>query len=172
MISFPPLDVPGFDNSAMDGYAVRLADLADGARRCRLRVKRSPDSRSTMPGLREAVFRIMTGSASSARLRRGSDAGRDRADRRGHPLRRAGQRPGQNIRRRGEDIADGAVVFPAGTPLTVAELPVLALAGDCPGGSGAQSARRGLLDRGMNCSCRASRWATGKFTIPTASPFT
>ncbi|HDS1244822.1 TPA: molybdopterin molybdotransferase, partial [Pluralibacter gergoviae] len=23
-----PLDVPGFDNSAMDGYAVRLADLA------------------------------------------------------------------------------------------------------------------------------------------------
>ena len=26
-----PLDVPGFDNSAMDGYAVRLADLADGA---------------------------------------------------------------------------------------------------------------------------------------------
>ena len=25
-----PLDVPGFDNSAMDGYAVR-ADLTDGA---------------------------------------------------------------------------------------------------------------------------------------------
>lgn len=25
-----PLDVPGFDNSAMDGYAVRLADLASG----------------------------------------------------------------------------------------------------------------------------------------------
>ena len=23
-----PLDVPGFDNSAMDGYAVRLADIA------------------------------------------------------------------------------------------------------------------------------------------------
>ena len=26
-----PLNVPGFDNSAMDGYAVRLADLTDGA---------------------------------------------------------------------------------------------------------------------------------------------
>ena len=25
-----PLDVPGFDNSAMDGYAVRLADIASG----------------------------------------------------------------------------------------------------------------------------------------------
>ncbi|MDN3951908.1 hypothetical protein QX224_18555, partial [Klebsiella pneumoniae] len=26
-----PLDVPGFDNAAMDGYAVRLNDLRDGA---------------------------------------------------------------------------------------------------------------------------------------------
>ncbi len=26
-----PLDVPGFDNAAMDGYAVRLADVASGA---------------------------------------------------------------------------------------------------------------------------------------------
>lgn len=25
-----PIDVPGFDNSAMDGYAVRLADLQSG----------------------------------------------------------------------------------------------------------------------------------------------
>ncbi|MDA4809453.1 molybdopterin molybdotransferase, partial [Enterobacter hormaechei] len=25
-----PLDVPGFDNSAMDGYAVRLADIKAG----------------------------------------------------------------------------------------------------------------------------------------------
>jgi molybdopterin molybdotransferase len=25
-----PLNVPGFDNSAMDGYAVRLADLQTG----------------------------------------------------------------------------------------------------------------------------------------------
>ncbi|UMX60743.1 hypothetical protein MJ391_09550 [Escherichia coli] len=28
-----PLDVPGFDNSAMDVYAVRLADIASGNRR-------------------------------------------------------------------------------------------------------------------------------------------
>ncbi|VDZ72660.1 molybdopterin biosynthesis protein [Atlantibacter hermannii] len=26
-----PLDVPGFDNSAMDGYAVRLGDVKEGA---------------------------------------------------------------------------------------------------------------------------------------------
>ena len=36
---------------------------------------------------------------------------------------------GQNIRRLGEDIAHGAVVFPAGTRLTAAELPVIASLG-------------------------------------------
>ncbi len=36
---------------------------------------------------------------------------------------------GQNIRRRGEDIRQDAVVFPAGTRLTTAELPVLASLG-------------------------------------------
>ncbi|MGQ7114245.1 hypothetical protein ACUOFC_50175, partial [Escherichia sp. TWPC-MK] len=38
-------------------------------------------------------------------------------------------RSGQNIRRRGEDISAGAVVFPAGTRLTTAELPVIASLG-------------------------------------------
>jgi molybdopterin molybdotransferase len=53
---------------------------------------------------------------------------------------------GQNIRRRGEDIADGAVVFPAGTRLPSPSCrcwPRWAL----PSCGGAQSARRGLLDR-------------------------
>ncbi|HCQ2494108.1 TPA: molybdopterin molybdotransferase MoeA, partial [Escherichia coli] len=38
-------------------------------------------------------------------------------------------RSGQNIRRRGEDISADAVVFPAGTRLTTAELPVIASLG-------------------------------------------
>ncbi len=49
-----PLDVPGFDNAAMDGYAVRLNDLRD-ARRCRSPVRPSPASRSTTPGRRAPV---------------------------------------------------------------------------------------------------------------------
>ncbi len=49
-----PLDVPGFDNAAMDGYAVRLSDLRDGAR-CRSRVKPLPASLSTTPGLAAPV---------------------------------------------------------------------------------------------------------------------
>ena len=49
-----PLDVPGFDNAAMDGYAVRLNDLRDGAA-CRSPVRPSPASLSTTPGRRAPV---------------------------------------------------------------------------------------------------------------------
>lgn len=96
-----PLDVPGFDNSAMDGYAVRLADVADGAA---LPVAGKAFAGQPFHDAWPAgtCIRIMTGAPVKA---------------------------GQNIRRRGEDIANGAVVFPAGTRLTVAELPVLASLG-------------------------------------------
>ncbi len=50
-----PLDVPGFDNSAMDGYAVRLADIAS---RQPLPVagKSLPVSRTMVNGLRVPAF--------------------------------------------------------------------------------------------------------------------
>ncbi|MGU0055819.1 hypothetical protein ACVXG7_07255 [Enterobacter hormaechei] len=46
-----PLNVPGFDNAAMDGYAVRLA-ICKRVSRCRWQVKRLPGSRSTVSGQR------------------------------------------------------------------------------------------------------------------------
>lgn len=49
-----PLDVPGFDNSAMDGYAVRWP-TSPTARRCRLPVRPLPANRSTTPGRRAPV---------------------------------------------------------------------------------------------------------------------
>jgi molybdopterin biosynthesis enzyme len=45
-----PLNVPGFDNAAMDGYAVRLP-ISKKVNRCRLPEKRSPASRFTASGL-------------------------------------------------------------------------------------------------------------------------
>lgn len=50
-----PLDVPGFDNSAMDGYAVRLADIAS-RNRCPLPVNPLPVSRTMVNGLRVPAF--------------------------------------------------------------------------------------------------------------------
>lgn len=50
-----PLDVPGFDNSAMDGYAVRLADIAS-RQPLPLPVNPLPVSRIMVNGLRAPAF--------------------------------------------------------------------------------------------------------------------
>ncbi|PMC22279.1 molybdopterin molybdotransferase, partial [Klebsiella aerogenes] len=122
-----PLDVPGFDNSAMDGYAVRLADLTDGAA---LPVAGKAFAGQPFHDAWPAgtCIRIMTG----APVPEGCDAVvmQEETEQTDAGVRFiAPVKAGQNIRRRGEDIANGAVVFPAGTRLTVAELPVLASLG-------------------------------------------
>ena len=84
--------LPGFDNSAMDGYAVRAVDTKSRQRRragrcCRSSATSPPGakSRSGMgPGL---AMRIMTGAPHAGRRRRGHPA-------RGHrPRRRPGRDP-------------------------------------------------------------------------------
>ncbi len=69
-----PLDVPGFDNAAMDGYAVRLNDFAT-ARRCRSPVRPSPPAVQR----RLAVGDLYPhhDARGAGRLRCGGDAGRD-----------------------------------------------------------------------------------------------
>ncbi|MFV0263355.1 MAG: molybdopterin molybdotransferase MoeA [Kluyvera sp.] len=122
-----PLDVPGFDNSAMDGYSVRLADLAA---QVPLAVAGKAFAGQPFHGEWPAgsCVRIMTG----APIPTGCDAVvmQEETEQTDAGVRfTASVKPGQNIRRRGEDIANGAVVFPVGTRLTVAELPVLASLG-------------------------------------------
>ncbi|MBH9665301.1 molybdopterin molybdotransferase, partial [Burkholderia multivorans] len=113
-----PLNVPGFDNSAMDGYAVRLADLTDGAA---LPVAGKAFAGQPFDGVWPAgtCIRIMTG----APVPEGCDAVvmQEQAEQTDEGIRfLAPVKNGQNIRRLGEDIAHGAVVFPAGTRLTAA----------------------------------------------------
>lgn len=122
-----PLNVPGFDNSAMDGYAVRLADLTEGAA---LPVAGKAFAGQPFDGVWPAgtCIRIMTG----APVPEGCDAVvmQEQAEQTDEGIRfLAPVKNGQNIRRLGEDIAHGAVVFPAGTRLTAAELPVIASLG-------------------------------------------
>jgi len=122
-----PMDVPGFDNSAMDGYAVRLDSLKDGAV---LPVAGKAFAGQPFQGEwpQDTCIRIMTGAPVPAGCEavimqeeaQTSDAG----VRFTHPV-----RPGQNIRLRGEDIALNATVLTAGTRLTAGELPVLASLG-------------------------------------------
>ena len=120
--------VPGFDNSAMDGYAVRAADTADAPVSLRL-VDESraghPASRVVGPG--EAIA-ISTGAV----LPEGADAvvRVEDTDGGGREVEvRLAVEPGKDIRRAGEDIEAGDTVLRAGAELGPAEVGVLASVG-------------------------------------------
>lgn len=122
-----PLDVPGFDNSAMDGYALRLTDLAAGGE---LAIAGKAFAGQPFSGdwPQGNCIRIMTG----APIPTGCDAvvmqEETTASDNGIRL-NADVKAGQNIRRRGEDIRAGDVVLNAGQKLSGAELPLLASLG-------------------------------------------
>ena len=123
------LDVPGAANSAMDGYAVRGADLPAAETALELigeAYAGRPFAGAVGPG---QCVRIMTGAVMPA----GADTVvvQERAQARGDGRIGigAGERPGQNVRAAGEDIAAGAVLLPRGRRLGPAELGLLASIG-------------------------------------------
>ncbi|MGL5813545.1 MAG: molybdopterin molybdotransferase MoeA [Aeromonas sp.] len=122
-----PLSVPPFDNSAMDGYAVRLTDLAAGAP---LTVAGKAFAGQPYEGEWPAghCIRIMTGAPVPA----GTEAVvmQEETELEGERVRFLSQpRAGQNIRRRGEDMAEGSRVLASGLRLSPRELPLLASLG-------------------------------------------
>jgi molybdopterin molybdotransferase len=113
-----PLDLPGFDNSAVDGYAVALADLTDGAETIFPVAARIPAcARSPAQLPKGAAARIFTG----APLPPGADTVFMQEDARvledGRVALPPGLGKGANTRLRGEDIARGAVALSAGQRL-------------------------------------------------------
>ena len=120
-----PQAVPSFDNSAMDGYAVRGAELEAGRREFRVVVD-IPAGRwvGEQIGAGEAA-KIMTG----APLPPGVDTvvQVEHTEQHGDVLVvREPVRPGANVRRAAEDVAVGDVLFPRGTCLGPAEVGLLA----------------------------------------------
>jgi len=126
-----PLQVPPQDNSSMDGYAVRRAEVeAALAQSVALRVsQRVPAGAPALPLAAGTVARIFTG----APVPEGADAivmqedaepaGDDRVRLLSVP------QPGQWIRRSGEDITRGTVVLAAGERLGPAALGLAASIG-------------------------------------------
>lgn len=130
-------DLPGFDNSSMDGFAVRLADVegADAENPVTLRVVADlPAGSSDDPsfGAGEAV-RIMTGAAVPAdadAIVPFEDTAGGLADSLGTiEARRAPAASGAFIRRRGGDTRAGDVVLSAGEHLGPFALSAAAAAG-------------------------------------------
>ena len=122
-----PWDLPRWDNSAMDGFAVRSADCTGPAR---LRVTGSILAGGLPPGPvgpGEAI-RIMTG----APVPPGADAIApvEDVEESGDAIQlRAAVRPGAHVRRRGEDLRAGEVALTAGTVVGPGEVSVIASAG-------------------------------------------
>ncbi|HDX1191796.1 TPA: molybdopterin molybdotransferase MoeA [Pasteurella multocida] len=123
-----PLNVPSFDNSAMDGYAVRLADLAQNLT---LTVAGKSFAGAPFDGEWQAqsTVRIMTG----AMLPAGADAVVMQED---VSVNQDGTvtfpekiKAGQNIRYIGEDVKQGEVVLNKGSVLNAVSLPLLASLG-------------------------------------------
>jgi molybdopterin molybdotransferase len=124
----PTIDVPGHDNSAMDGYAVRAADLSGGE------------------AVLEEVGAALAGRKFEGRLAPGQcvrittgavmPAGADTVvvqevvkAKDGKVTIPPGQKVGQNVRRAGEDLRRGVPVLRPGAPLRPADLGLIASLG-------------------------------------------
>ena len=123
-------DIPGFDNSAMDGYAVRAADLAKASEASPGQVERRRD-RGRRQDADAARERGRSGSHDDRRANR-RGRGRDRPGRTNARQRRRWSsfsppaETGAFIRPRGEDLRLGELVMSAGKTLTPADLGMLA----------------------------------------------
>ncbi|MBF1257820.1 MAG: molybdopterin molybdotransferase MoeA, partial [Lautropia mirabilis] len=141
------LDLPPYDNAAMDGYALRHADLnSEGDTTLPVGGRTlAGDPPATLPP--GQAWRIMTGAPMPAgadtvvmqeHVRRHADdaalqGASSQPDGGACPSETitlpAGQKPGQNVRRRGEDIRTGQTALPAGRILSPMDLGVAASQG-------------------------------------------
>lgn len=152
------LDVPAWDNSAMDGFAVRAADVADAAQGSPVRLRVVAEVRAggsphvdlppgcavriatgaRIPASADAVVPVEStiieeaGGASAAHARSGSP--RRLGFEAGEPLPEAclvtaGVEPGAFIRRRGEDVRAGSSLLEPGKRITPAQIALAAAVG-------------------------------------------
>jgi molybdopterin molybdotransferase len=133
-----PVDLPPWDNSAMDGFAVRAVDVLGASPEAPVTLRVVDDvpaghfaSRALNPG--EAI-RIMTGApvpdgADSVIRVEHTDGGVGIGTADGRVTIHLDADTGRNVRSRGEDVDEGDVVLRAGTVLHAAEIALAAAVG-------------------------------------------
>ncbi len=117
-----PINLPPFDNSAVDGYAVRHADLdPQGETKLAIAERITAGRAAAQPLPPLAAIRIFTG----APMPDGADTVFMQEDVRtedGAVIVPPGLKRGANRRLAGEDVRSGSVVLPAGRILSVADV--------------------------------------------------
>ncbi len=140
-------DLPPFDNSAVDGFAVRHADLAAAAdTRLTVAERVMAGHAAAHPLAPGEAIRIFTGAPMPA----GADTVFMQEDCRlegNAVIVPAGLERGANSRFAGEDIAKGAIMLPAGRRLTVADV--------------ALAAAQGVTKLAVRCRLRVAVFSTG-----------
>ncbi|MDH2925343.1 molybdopterin molybdochelatase [Nicoletella semolina] len=125
---FSPISIPRFDNSAMDGYAIRFADLNQHQHFTVVGKAFAGRPFEGQIGIGECV-RIMTGAC----IPTGADTvvmqENTKLDAQGKITFLTLPKCNANIRHCGEDILQGALVLKKGTKLNVTTLPLLASLG-------------------------------------------
>ena len=120
--------LPAWDNSAMDGYAVRAADLATPGVTLPVVGEVAAGAAGDVPLAPGTTVRIFTG----APVPPGADAvvmQEDTSREGGGVTFKTAPRVGENVRRAGSDVEPGTVVLPAGRALTPGDLALLAALG-------------------------------------------
>jgi molybdopterin molybdotransferase len=121
------INVPGYDNSAMDGYAVRSADCADAGVSLTVS-QRIPAGQTGVKLEAGTAARIFTG----APVPEGADAVvmQELCQQQGDSVTiNSSAKAGENIRRTGEDIDRGSVILKAGKRIRPQELGLIASVG-------------------------------------------
>jgi molybdopterin molybdotransferase len=126
-----PHPMPRFDNSAMDGYALRSADAGTAPSELRLagEIRAGDHSEEELePG---TVVKIMTGAA----LPPGADAVievEETSEKDAAIVVRASVEAGRNVRPAGDDFAEGALLIERGVEIGSGEAALLASIGNTP----------------------------------------
>jgi len=151
-----PVDLPPFDNSAVDGYAVRHADLAPTGETTLTVAGRIAAGARTDAALKPGqAIRIFTGAPMPA----GADTVFMQEDVRAEGERvtvPAGLQLGANRRLAGEDVPAGRVVLPAGTMLEAQHI--------------ALAAALGLTELSVRRRLKVAIFSTGDEVVEPGSP--
>lgn len=151
-----PLPLPPFTNSAVDGYAVRSADLSDNEQTFTVAARIQAGAPAQAPIEPGHAVRIFTG----APMPEGADTvfmQEDvRLDEAGSVVLPPGLKPGANVRPAGEDIAAGTLALPAGQRLRPQHI--------------ALAAAFGLTRLEVRRRIRVAVFSTGNEVVPPGAP--
>ncbi|MEN3940770.1 gephyrin-like molybdotransferase Glp [Prosthecobacter sp. SYSU 5D2] len=147
--------LPGFDNSMMDGYAVRAADTTDSDSVIRVADEQPAGKDRQLHCAPGEAIRIFTGAPMPA----GADAVimQEDVERDGDGIRcREPVLPGENIRRAGADLCTGQIILRQGEKFTPGRLGVLA--------------SQGLASVQVHRAPRVAVLSTGDELVPAGQP--